>query len=65
VFGRMVGGVLDCGICCCRFSEDVNFYLGSLVKKIEKCRRLDPLRLYSTTLNEYGIQVYHKVSLKN
>jgi len=36
----------------------------SLVKKMEKCRRLDPLRLYLTTLNEYGIQVYHNVSLK-
>jgi len=26
VFGRMVGGIVDFGICC-RFSEDVNFYL--------------------------------------
>jgi hypothetical protein len=27
VFGRMVGVIVDCGICCCWFSEDVNFYL--------------------------------------
>ena len=30
VFGRMVGGIVDCGICCCRFSENVNFYLGGV-----------------------------------
>jgi len=27
VFGGMVGGVVDCGVCCCRFSEDVDSYL--------------------------------------
>jgi hypothetical protein len=30
VFGRMVGVIVDCGICCCRFSEDVNIYLGGV-----------------------------------
>ena len=29
MFGRMVGGIADCGICY-RFSEDVNFYLGGV-----------------------------------
>jgi len=32
VFGRMVGGIVDCGICCFRFSEDVDFYLGGGVE---------------------------------
>ena len=27
MFSRMVGGIIDCGICCW-FLEDVNFYLG-------------------------------------
>jgi len=30
VFSRVVGGIVDCGICCCWFSEDVNFYLGGV-----------------------------------
>ena len=30
MFGRMVGGIIDCDICCCRFLEHVNFYLGGV-----------------------------------
>jgi len=30
VFDRMVRGIVDSFICCCRFLEDVNFYLGGV-----------------------------------
>ena len=26
MFGGVVGGTVDCVICCCRFSEDSSFY---------------------------------------
>jgi hypothetical protein len=28
MFGGMVRGEIDCSICCCGFSEYVNFYFG-------------------------------------
>ena len=30
MFGRIVGGIVDCGIFCCRFSEDIDFYVGGV-----------------------------------